>query len=97
MGEMTAYTIEELVSQAESGGSTLAEVLTSRLSANDLDMLQRDLSKMIAENYKSIDGFMADVEVPSIAGLSVLSDSDLDEIQHEVLAALSDEALVAQA
>lgn len=97
MGEMTAYTIEELVSQAESGGGTLADVLTSRLSANDLDKLQRELSRMMAENYKTIDGFMADVEVPSIADLSVLSDSDLDEIQHEVLAALSDEAVVAQA
>jgi hypothetical protein len=97
MGEMTVYSIDELVSQAESGFGTLAEVLTSRLSANDLDTLQRDLSRMIAENFKTIDGFMADVEVPSIAGLSALSESDLDEIQHDVLAALSDEVLAAQA
>lgn len=92
MGEMTAYTIEELVSQAESGGGTLADVLSSRLSAEDLARLQQELVERIAENYRNIEGFMADVEVPSIAGLSDMSASDLDEIQNDVLTALSDGA-----
>lgn len=89
---MTAYTIEELVSQAESGGGTLADVLSSRLSAEDLARLQQELVERIAENYRNIEGFMADVEVPSIAGLSDMSASDLDEIQNDVLTALSDGA-----
>lgn len=97
MGEMTACNIEELVSQAESGGGTLADVLTSRLSAMDLDELERELAQRMAENYRTIEGFMAEVEVPSIADLSDLSLSDLDEIQNDVLAALSDETISARA
>lgn len=97
MGYMTAYSIEELTSQADSGGVTLAQVLSSRLSATDLDELQRDLVRKISENYGTIEGFMAGVEVPDLADLSDLSPSDLDEIQGEVLAALSDEGLAARA
>ena len=91
MGEMTAYTLEDLVSQADSGGVTLAAVLSSKLSAEDLGRLQDDLARKMADNYRSIETFMADVDVPSIADLSDLSDADLDEIQGEIRAAMSDE------
>lgn len=95
MDQMTAYSIEDLVSQTGPGGTTLAEVLSSRLSADEMDELQRDLARRMAENYRNIEGFMADVDVPSIADLSDMSASDLDDIQGEILAALSDEALAA--
>lgn len=93
MGEMTAYKLEDLISQAESGGVTLAEVMSSKLSAKDLERMQQELGQRMADNYRSIETFMADVEVPSIAGISDLSDSDLDEIQGEIIAALSDEGI----
>jgi hypothetical protein len=96
MGEMTAYTLEELVSQAESGGVTLAELLSSRLSANDLDRIQGDLSRAMAENYRSIEGFMSGIEVPSIADFSELSETDLDDAEALIRAALSDEAPLAR-
>jgi len=96
MGEMTAYDIEELVSQAESIGVTLADVFSSKLSAEDMERMQQDLTKKMAENYKAIEGFMADVEVPSLADLSNLSDTDLDEIQGEIIAALSDDVACAR-
>jgi|GEM_PF-2425211 len=93
---MAAYDIEELVSQAESGGVTLADVFSSRLSADDMEKMQRELSLRMAENYKTIEEFMTDIEVPSLADLSNLSDTDLDEIQNEIVAALSDENVCAR-
>lgn len=95
MGEMAAYTLEDLVSQAESRGVTLAEVLSSELSAKDMDEMQQELGQRMSENYSSIEGFMAGVDIPSIADFSGLSMADLDEFQAEVLAALSDETLSA--
>lgn len=92
---MTAYSIEELVSQADSESGTLADFISSKLSAKEMNKLQKELQNMMADNYRSIEGFMADVDVPSIADLSDLSASDLDEIQGEVLAALSDDDLLA--
>ncbi|MGD9963163.1 MAG: hypothetical protein AB7S97_04610 [Thermoplasmata archaeon] len=92
---MTGYKVDQFVSQAESEGCTLADVLTSRLSANDLDALQLELTQKMAENYRTIEGFMADVEVPSVADFSGFTGQELDEMQSEVLAALSDEPLLA--
>lgn len=92
---MAAYTIDDLVSQAEAGGCTLAEVMSSRLSADDLAGLQSELGRMIAENYRSIESFMSDVEVPSIADLSVLPAGVLDELEDEIRVALSDEPALA--
>lgn len=92
---MAAYTIDDLVSQAEAGGCTLAEVMSSRLSADDLAGLQSELGRMIAENYRSIESFMSEVDVPSMADLSALSGDVLDELEHELKAALSDEAALA--
>ncbi len=96
MGEMTAYTLEDLVSQAESGGVTLAELLSSKLSAQDLDRMQGDLGKMMAENYRSIEGFMSGVEVASIADFTELSPADLDDAEALIRAALSDDADLAR-
>lgn len=95
MGAMSVYTFEDLVSQAESEGVTLAEVISSRLSATDLDSIQADLRRTMAENYRSIEDFMTGVEVPSIADFSELSPSDLDEAEALIKAALSDESVPA--
>mgnify|MGYP007088118958 CR=1 FL=1 len=95
MDQMAAYTFEDLVSQAESRGVTLAEVLSSELSAKDMDEMQSELGQRMSENYSSIERFMAGVEVSSIADFSGLSTADLDEFQAQILAALSDDALPA--
>lgn len=95
MGEMTPYSIDELASQADSRGVTLAEVLASELSATETERLQAELQQRMAENSRRIEDFMADVEVPSLADLCNLSSHDLDEIQHDIESALSDDALIA--
>lgn len=94
MGEMTAFNIEELASQADSRGVTLAELLSSELSAEEVDRLQMELREEMAENSRRIEGFMADIEVPSLADLCNLSFEELDEVQHEIESELSDERLV---
>jgi hypothetical protein len=92
---MTAYSIEELVRQAESEGVTLAEVISRRLSSGDMDALETELKTRMDANYVLIEGFMQDVDVPSIPDFSNLSEQDLVKMQHDVLSALSDESSVA--
>lgn len=92
MDEMAAYSIEELVSQAETAGMTLAEVLSSQLSADEVDRLQSAVRARMAENFRTIESFMADVEVPSLADLCNLPDDELDEMQRDIESVLSDEA-----
>jgi hypothetical protein len=91
MGEMTAYSMEDLVSQAETEGVTLAEMLMRSLTAEELASIEEDLKRKIDENYRSIEGFMCDVEIPSIPDFSSLSEVDLTKMQEEVLTALSDD------
>lgn len=90
MGEMTAYTMDELVSQAESRGVTLAEELSLRLSAEDMEDLEHELAQEMSENLRSIEEFMRDVEVSSSTDFSALSVEELDCMQRDILTALSD-------
>ncbi len=81
---MQSSDIEDLVSQAEELGVTLAEVMASSLSPRELDLLQSELQQSIVSGYKEIEDFMSDVSVPSIE--EILTDeqftplvSDLEE------------------
>jgi len=64
---MAAAEIADLVSQSEKEGLTLAEVISSELSPQEIDELQTELSEQIAANYCGIEDFMSDVSVPSLA------------------------------
>ena len=95
MGEMTAYSIEDLVRQAESEGVTLAEIMSRTMSNLEMDDLEAELRSKIDENYASIESFMSDVEIPSLPNLSDLSHDELAKMQDDILSVLSDESSVA--
>ncbi len=77
-----AYTnMMELVSQAESEGVTLAEMLTRSLSSRDLDKVQDALIREMSSNYRNIEKFMSDVSVPSIDEILEMDQEELTELQ----------------
>ncbi len=58
-----------LVSQAETEGVTLAEVISRTLDPRELDLMQAELADELSENYRNIEGFMSGIEVPSLEDL----------------------------
>jgi len=79
------------VSQAEKEGVTLAEVLTRRLSARDLDKMQAALAEELSSNSRNIEDFMSDVSVPSIDEILAMDQEDQAELESVSGRALSDD------
>jgi hypothetical protein len=66
---MGALEVEELVGQAENEGVTLAEMISRTLTPKQMDEMQSGLCIKLASNYRKIEGFMHDVNVPSLEEL----------------------------
>lgn len=79
------------VSQADKEGVTLAEVLTRKLSARDLDEIQAALAEELSSNYRNIEDFMNDVSVPSIDEVLAMDQEDQAELQSVPGRVLSDD------
>lgn len=88
---MSSFTIEELASQAEKKGITLADMISTLMSSDDIDRMQNQIRSQMATNYESIRDFMSDVEVPSISELSEFSEDELQRMQQDIAQAMSDE------
>jgi hypothetical protein len=76
---MAALEVGELVSQAENEGVTLAEMISRTLTPKQMDEMQSGLCIELASSYRKIEGFMHDVNVPSLEelmGSDELADSD---------------------
>lgn len=89
---MSSVDIDDLVSQSEELGITLAELMAQSLSSSDLDNLQASLNKELATGYKEIEDFMSDISVPSIE--EILSDEQFTPplLEFEDDLPLSDDA-----
>jgi len=81
---MSRVTLVELVSQAETEGMTLAEVISRMLSPKELDLIQSNLEDELSQNYRRIEEFMGGVEVPSLTELMDLDTSE--EVETELTA-----------
>jgi len=81
---MTRVTLVELVSQAEKEGITLAEIISRTLNPEELDLIQSNLENELSENYRRIENFMGEVEVPSLTELMDLDTSE--ELETELTA-----------
>ena len=92
---MASITIEQLASQAEKEGVTLAEMITKYMSAEDLDRTQAEIHAELARNYMSIEGFMQEIESASPLNLAGLSEDELLDLQEEVVLSLSDSCGIA--
>ena len=77
---MASVGIEQLASQAEKEGITLAELLTRDLSSEELDSAQEELVLDLADNYSNIEEFMDGVEVPSLD--EIMSSEGDDEVEQ---------------
>jgi len=58
--------LKELVSQAEKEGVSLGVMISQRMSPEEMELAQMELAAEICANHASIEGFMADVKVPSL-------------------------------
>lgn len=58
--------MKELVSQAEKEGVSLGIMISQRMSPEEIELAQMELSAEICANHDSIADFMADVRVPSV-------------------------------
>jgi len=88
---MSYSNMMRFVSQAEKEGVTLAEVLTRKLSARDLDEIQADLVEELSSNYRNIEDFMSDVSVPSIDEVLAMDQDDQAGLQSVSGRVLSDD------
>lgn len=88
---MSSYGIEELMSQAEEKGVTLANMISTMMSSDEIDRMQDEIKSQMVANYQSIRDFMSDVEVPSLDELSELSADELQRMQEDIADKSSDE------
>lgn len=58
--------LKELVSQAEKEGISLGVMISQKMSPAEMELAQMELAAEICASHASIEGFMADVSVPSI-------------------------------
>lgn len=63
---MSLSKLVELVGQAEEEGVTLAAMINSRLSPEDLEAARLELSMELSRSYSAIEDYMSDVEVPAL-------------------------------
>jgi hypothetical protein len=82
--------LDRMVSQADTEGVTLADVVTRELSPGDMDRIQQYIHKEMADNYAAIEDFMSDIEVTGTFDFSSMSEDELDECQENLKCALSD-------
>ena len=77
---MKKESLEDLVSQAEKEGVTLAEVISRTWSPKEIERVQAKLAKEIKTSYRSIEDFMSGIEIPSIDDILALEESDQFEL-----------------
>ena len=79
------------MSQAEEKGVTLANMISTMMSSDEIDRMQEEIKSQMVANYQSIRDFMSDVEVPSLDELSELSADELQRMQEDIADKSSDE------
>lgn len=78
---MAGMTLVELAGQAEKEGITLAEVISRTLDPRELDLMQAQLADELSENYRNIEDFMSDIEVPSLGELMNLEEAGESRVE----------------
>ena len=89
--------LEELVSQADREGVTLAEVIARSMTPKQMNVLQRGVQAELRENYTKISDFMDDVETSSISNIEGMGIDELVSLRNELMQGLSDTGLAAEA
>ena len=87
--------LDKLVSQADQNGVTLAEIMAKELSPDEIDRMQQYIRREMNDNYSAIEGFMQDIDVPGTYDFSSMGESELTNLQVNILEALSDAPILA--
>ena len=87
--------LDKLVSQADQNGVTLAEIMAKELSPDEIDRMQQYIRREMNDNYSAIEVFMQDIDVPGTYDFSSMGESELTNLQVNILEALSDAPILA--
>jgi len=87
---MSLSRIEELVSQAESEGVTLASLISRYMTPEEISDAQHDLASAIAVFSSRTQDFMAGVEVPSVWEIMEQDESDSGDASAAEASVVSD-------
>ncbi|MCU0859254.1 MAG: hypothetical protein MUE55_01525 [Thermoplasmata archaeon] len=94
---MNLSSLEELVSQADEEGVTLAEVISRTMTPRQMNTMQKGLAMQLSDNYAKIADFMQDVETSSMVDIEGMGIEELVSLRNEILHGPSDADLRAEA
>ena len=94
---MSVSSLEELVSQADREGVTLAEVIARSMTPRQMNTLQKGLTSEIKSNYAKISTFMDEVETSSMTDIEGMSIEELMGLRNEIMRGVSDATGTAEA
>lgn len=89
--------LEELVSQADKEGVTLAEVIARSMTPGQMNTLQKGLAVQLSDNYTKIADFMQNVETSSMVDIEGMGIEELVSLRNEIMHGPSDADLRAEA
>jgi len=89
--QMSLPLLEQLVSQAESEGVTLAEMISRTMTEQQMAATEEEIRAEVARERSEIEGFMSDLEVASLETYLSMDDDHLSDVFEDLAFALSDE------
>jgi len=92
---MSLSLLGQLVSQAESEGVTLAEVISRTMTEQQMVEAEREIRSEVARERSDIEEFMSGVEVASLDTYLSMDDDKLLDVFENLAFALSDGPLEA--
>jgi ribosomal protein S12 len=94
---VSVSSLDELVSQADREGVTLAEVIARSMTPGQMNTLQKGLTAELEDNYAKISSFMEHVETSSMVEIEGMSIEELMGLRNEIMQCASDAAGAAEA
>lgn len=89
---VSVSSLEELASQADKEGVTLAEVIARSMTPKQMNAVQRGVKAQLRDNYDLIAEFMGDVETSSMAHIEGMGIEELVSLRNELMSVVSDAA-----
>jgi len=92
---MSLPLLGQLVSQAESEGVTLAEVISRTMTEQQMAAAEEEIRAEVARERSEIEEFLSDVKVASLETYLSMDDGQLSDVLEDLAFTLSDD-LVAE-
>jgi len=92
---MSLSLLEQLVSQAEREGVTLAEVISRTMTEQQMMEAEQEIGSEVARERSDIEEFMSGIEVASLDTYLAMDDDQLLDVFEDLAFAMSDDPLEA--